>query len=97
MTYTPRPGSVADYVLQQLRAPGAPARVSSYSIQRALGKPSAANIWMGCDRAVDYGLLVRESENGRTWYSLPAGVATEPGVRVMAWTARQAVTEIRAA
>lgn len=45
--YTPKPGSVADYVIQRLRAPGAPERISSCAIQRALGKPSAANVTVG--------------------------------------------------
>lgn len=91
IAYTPKPGSVADYVLTRLRAPGAPERIASCTIQRALGKPSAANVWMGCDRAVDYGLLERISVNGRTYYALPENSERpDPGVHVMQWTARQA-------
>lgn len=95
--YRPRPGSVADYVIRRLSAPLAPERISSCAIQRELGKPSAANIWMCCERAVDVGLLDRITVDGRTWYALPEGVQSEPGVRVMAWTARQATTEARTA
>ena len=88
--YRPKPGSVADYVLQRLRAPGAPERISSCSIQKALGKPTAASVWAGCERAVDYGLLERFLVEGRTYYALPEHVRPDPGARVMEWTASQA-------
>lgn len=89
--YRPKPGSVADYVLERLRAPGAPERISSCTIQKALGKPTAANVWMGCERAVDVGLLDRVNVEGRTYYALPEGSERpDQGVRVMAWIARQA-------
>lgn len=88
--YTPKPGSVADYVLTRLRAPGAPERISQLSVQRALGKATAANIWQSCERAVDYGVLDRFNIEGRTFYALPERERLEAGCRVMAWVARQA-------
>jgi hypothetical protein len=97
IAYAPKPGSVADYVLRRLREPAAPERISQLSIQRALGKPQAACIWQSCERAVDYGLLERVNIEGRTYYSLPERERIEAGARVMAWVARQAVTEIRIA
>lgn len=95
--YSPKPGSVADYVLRRLREPAAPERISSCAIQRELGKPSAANVWMCLDRSVDVGLLERTNIEGRTYYALPEHARPDPGVRVMAWVARQATTPIRQA
>lgn len=93
MSYTPRTGSVADYVIRRLNAPDAPERLSSVAIQRALGKSSAASVWVCCERAVDVGLLDRFTVEGRTFYALPEHAQPDRGVRVMAWVARQALEQ----
>lgn len=88
MRYNPRPGSVADYVIRRLSAPGAPASISSCAIQHELNKATAAHVWMGCAHLVDAGRLDRFTVHGRTFYSLPEHAQPDRGARVMAWVAR---------
>lgn len=79
MTFAPRPGSVASYVLAALNLPDAPERIFQYEIQKVLGK-GAANIWTCLLPTVNHGLLVRGRDEGRrTFYALPSRAAAKPG------------------
>lgn len=88
MTYTPKPGSVADQVVSMLRAPGAPDRLYQLDLQRRFEKPAAANIAMCLERAIDYGVIERGKCRGRVYYALPEHDAASVA-RVMNWTVQQ--------
>lgn len=78
MTFAPRPGSVASYVLAALRLPDAPERIFQYEIQKVLQK-GAANIYTCLIPTVNHGLLVRGKDEGRrTYYALPSSAPSGP-------------------
>lgn len=88
MTFAPRPGSVASYVLAALNLPNAPERIFQYEIQKAL-KKGAANIYTCLIPTVNHGLLVRGRDEGRrTFYALPSRASAETVVDPVAAPAR---------